>query len=133
MRPSVCAFCRSTARAQGDARVRKAVPGYYLITLKAGSSTGIVGDTCVLAYDIYMVGHKGLSNEVVAHSLKAIWDNIDKLPPLNPQFNEWTRERAASADVTIPYHPAAVQFYKEKNLWNAKMDEAQKRLLAINP
>ena len=71
---------------QGDARVRKAVPGYYLITLKSGSSTGIVGDTCVLAYDIYMVGHKGLANEVVAHSLKAIWDNIDKLPPLNPQF-----------------------------------------------
>ncbi len=118
---------------QGDARVRKAVPGYYLITLKSGSSTGIVGDTCVLAYDIYMVGHKGLANEVVAHSLKAIWDNIDKLPPLNPQFNEWTRERAASAEVTIPYHPAAVQFYKEKNLWNTKMDEAQKRLLAINP
>ena len=64
--------------------MRKAVPGYYLITLKSGSSTGIVGDTCVLAYDIYMVGHKGLANEVVAHSLKAIWDNIDKLPPLNP-------------------------------------------------
>jgi uncharacterized protein len=118
---------------QGEARVRQAVPGYYLITLKAGSSTGIVGDTCVLAYDIYMLGHKGLSNEVVTHALKAIWDNIDKLPPLNPQFQEWTRERAASADVTVPYHPAAVQFYKEKNLWNAKMDEAQKRLLAVNP
>ena len=126
-------FLSLDCSAQGDARVRNAVPGYYLITLKAGSSTGIVGDTCVLAYDIYVVGHKGLSNEVVAHSLKAIWDNIDKLPPLNPQFNEWTRERAASADVTIPYHPAAVQFYKEKNLWNAKMDEARKRLLAIHP
>ena len=118
---------------QGEARVRKAVPGYYLTTVKAGSSTGIVGDTCVLAYDIYMLGHKGLSNEVVTHSLKAIWDNTDKLPPLNPQFQEWTRERAVSADVTVPYHPAAVQFYKEKNLWNAKMDETQKRLLAVNP
>jgi TRAP transporter TAXI family solute receptor len=126
-------FLSLDCSAQGDTRVRKAVPGYYLITLKAGSSTGIVGDTCVLAYDIYMVGHKGLSDEVVMHSLKAIWDNIDKLPPLTPQFNDWTGERAASADVTIPYHPAAVQFYKEKNLWNAKMDEAQKRLLAVNP
>lgn len=118
---------------QGEARVRKAVPGYYLTTLKSGSATGIVGDTCVLAYDIYWLGHKGLSNEVVTHSLKAVWDNIDKLPPLSPQFQEWTRERAASADVTIPYHPAAVQFYKEKNVWNAKMDEVQKRLLAVNP
>jgi len=119
--------------AGGDARVRKAVPGYYLITLKSGASTGIVGDTCVLAYDIYMVGHKGLFNELVTYSLKAIWDNIDKLPPLNPQFQEWTRERAVSADVTIPYHPAAVQFYKEKSLWSAKLDETQKRLLAMNP
>ena len=126
-------FLSLDCSAQGDARVRNAVPGYYLITLKAGSSTGIVGDTCVLAYDIYIVGHKGLSNEVVAHSLKAIWDNIDKLPPLNPQFQEWTRERAVSADITIPYHPAAVQFFKEKNLWNAKLDDTQKRLLAINP
>ena len=126
-------FLSLDCSAQGDARVRKAVPGYYLITLKSRASTGILGDTCVLAYDIYMVGHKGLGNEVVTHSLKAIWDNIDKLPPLNPQFNDWTRERAAAADVTIPYHPAAVQFYKEKNLWNAKMDEAQKKLLALNP
>ncbi|HEX9455965.1 MAG TPA: TAXI family TRAP transporter solute-binding subunit, partial [Candidatus Binatia bacterium] len=81
----------------------------------------------------YMVGHKALPNEVVQAALKAIWDNVDQLPPLNPQFKDWTRERAASADVTIPYHPAAMQFYKEKNLWNAKMDEAQKKLLALNP
>ena len=126
-------FLSLDCSAQGDARVRKAVPGYYLTTLKAGAGTGILGDTCVLAYDIYWLGHKGLSTEVVTHSLKAVWDNIDKLPPLNPQFQEWTRERAASADVTVPYHPAAIQFYKEKNLWNAKMDEAQKRLLAVNP
>jgi len=126
-------FLSLDCSAQGDARVRKAVPGYYLTTMKAGSGTGIIGDTCVLAYDIYWLGHKALSNEVVTHSLKAVWDNIDKLPPLNPQFQEWTRERAASADVTVPYHPAAVQFYREKNLWNAKMDETQKRLLAVNP
>ena len=125
-------FLSLDCSAQGEARVRKAVPGYYLTTLKSGSATGIVGETCVLAYDIYWVGHKGLSNEVVTHSLKAIWDNIDKLPPLNPQFQEWTRERAASPDVTLPYHPAAVQFYKDKGVWTAKMDDAQKKLLASN-
>lgn len=117
----------------GDGRVRKAVPGYSTTTLKAGFSTGIIGDTCVLTFDIYLVGHKALPNEVVQAALKGIWDNVDQLPPLNPQFKDWTRERAASVDVTIPYHPAAVQFYKEKNLWNAKLDEAQKRLLALNP
>jgi TRAP transporter TAXI family solute receptor len=118
---------------RGEERVKKAVPGYYLTTLKSGASPGVVGDTCVLTYDIYLVGHKALQGEVVQATLKAIWDNIEKLPPLNPQFKEWTRERAASAEVTMAYHPAAVQFYKEKGVWSAKMDEAQKKLLGLNP
>jgi hypothetical protein len=126
-------FLSLDCSAQGEARVRKAVPGYYVTTVKSGSSTGVVGDTCVLTYDIYLVGHKALPGEVVQATLKAVWDNIAKLPPLHAQFQDWTRERAASADVTIPYHPAAIQFYKEKNLWNTKMDETQKRLLALNP
>ena len=56
-----------------------------------------------------------------------------KLPLLYPQFKDWTRERAATAEVTIPYHPAAVQFYKEKGVWSARMDESQRKLLAVNP
>ena len=119
--------------AQGEERIKKAVPGYYLTTLKSGSSTAIIGDTCVQSYDIYFVGHKALPAQLVQAALKALWDNVEKLPPLHPQFKDWTRERAASADVTIPYHPAAVDFYKEKRAWSAKMDEAQKRLLASNP
>jgi hypothetical protein len=118
---------------QGEERVKKAVPGYYVTIIKSGSSTAVVGDTCVLTYDIYLVGHKALPAQVVQAVLKSIWDNIEKLPPLHPQFKDWTRERAASDDVTIPYHPAAVQFYKEKGTWSAKMDETQKRLLALNP
>jgi TRAP transporter TAXI family solute receptor len=118
---------------QGEERIKKAVPGYYLTTLKSGSSTGIVGDTCVQAYDIYFVGHKALPGQVVQAALKALWDNVEKLPPLHPQFKDWTRERAASADVTIPYHPGAVEFYKGKGAWSAKMDETQKKLLALNP
>jgi len=117
---------------QGEERVKKAVPGYYVTTIKSGSSTAVVGDTCVLTYDIYLVGHKALPGQVVQAALKAVWDNVDKLPPLHANFKDWTRERAASADVTIPYHPAAVQFYKEKGTWSAKMDETQKRLLALN-
>ena len=79
------------------------------------------------------MGHKALSGQAVQATLKALWDNVEKLPPLHPQFKDWTRERAASADITIPYHPAAVEFYKEKGAWSAKMDETQKKLLALNP
>jgi TRAP transporter TAXI family solute receptor len=117
---------------EGDRRVRQAVPGYYTRIVKAGGAAAIVEDTCTVAYDIYFATHKGASDQLINAILKATWDNVEKLPPMHPGFKEWTRDRVASTDVTMPYHPAAVQFYKEKNVWNAKMDEAQKRLLAIN-
>ncbi len=118
---------------QGEARIKKAVPGYYLSKVKAGSSAGILSDICAYTYDIYFVGHKGLPDAVVHATLKAIWDNIAKLPALHPGFVEWTKERAVDPEVTLPYHPAAVQFYKEQKVWSTKMDEAQKKLLALNP
>ena len=74
-------FLSLDCSAQGEARVRNAVRGYYLTTVKSGSSTGVVGDTCVLTYDIYLVGHKALPGQVVQATLKAVWDNIAKLPP----------------------------------------------------
>jgi uncharacterized protein len=118
---------------QGEARIKKAVPGYYLSVVKAGSSTGIVEDTCAYTYDIYLVGHKELPDGVVRNVLQALWVNVEKLPQFHPGFKEWTKERAVDAEVTLPYHPAAVRFYKEKNAWPAEMDKAQKRLLALNP
>jgi len=118
---------------QGVHRLRTAVPGYYPRLLKAGVSTGVVEDTCFIAYDIYFITHKAAPDHVVVAVLKAILDNAQKLPPLHPSFKEWTRDRMASADVTIPYHPGAIKFYKEQGLWKPEMDQAQQRLLALNP
>src|SRR3989338_5800354 len=118
---------------EGENRLRRAVPGYYPRILKAGTAAAIVEDTCVTAYDIYLSTHKAVQDQVIAAVLKGVWDNVEKLPPLHPTFKEWTRERAVEPDVTIPYHPAAIPFYKERGLWSAKMDEAQRNLLALSP
>jgi TRAP-type uncharacterized transport system substrate-binding protein len=118
---------------EGEKRLRNAVPGYYPRWLKAQEAAAVVEDTCVEAYDIYLTTHKASSDQVVATILKGIWDNIDKLSPLHPTFREWTRERALDPGVTLPYHPAAIQYYKERGLWSARMDETQRNLLAMNP
>ena len=118
---------------QGEARIKKAVPGYYLSIVKAGSSTGIVEDTCAYTYDIYLVAPKTLPDPVVRNVLQAIWVNVEKLPQFHPSFAEWTKARAVDAEVTLPYHPAAAGFFKENGVWPANMDEAQKRLLAMKP
>jgi uncharacterized protein len=118
---------------QGEQRLSRAVPGYYTRLMKAGSASAVTEDTCVIAYDIYLSTHKAAVDQVVASSLRAIWENLDKLSPVHPIFKEWTRDRAVAPDVTMPYHPAAVQFYKEQKVWSTKMDDAQQKLLALNP
>jgi TRAP-type uncharacterized transport system substrate-binding protein len=119
--------------AQGEKRLRAAVPGYYPVWLKRGQATAIVEDTCVNAYDIYLTSHKGAVDRVINTVLKNIWDNVDKLLPLHPNFKDWTRQRAVDTGATIPYHPAAIQFYKEHGVWLAPADELQRKLLSLNP
>ncbi len=115
---------------EGEARLRKAVPGYYPRLVKAGTATGVVEDTCVVAYDLYLATGKAVADTVVEAALRGIWGNIEKLPPIHPLFREWTRERAVDPDATIPYHPGAIRFYKERGVWTAAMDQAQQRLLS---
>jgi hypothetical protein len=117
---------------EGEKRLRRAVPGYYPHWLKRGQATAVVEDTCVNAYDIYLTSHKGAADRVISTVLKGVWDNIDKLPSLHPSFKDWTRQRAVDPDVTLPYHPAAVQYFKERAVWPAALDDAQRKLLSLN-
>jgi TRAP transporter TAXI family solute receptor len=117
---------------EGDRRVRQAVPGYYTTIVKAKGAAAVVEDTCTVAYDIYFASHKAMRDETVTGILGAIWNNEQKLAPIHPVFRSWTQARAASAEVTIPYHPAAIRFYKEKGVWTPAMDAAQAKLIAQN-
>ncbi|HET7341609.1 MAG TPA: TAXI family TRAP transporter solute-binding subunit [Methylomirabilota bacterium] len=114
----------------GRQRLKQAVPGYYGRVVKAGEATAVVEDTCFIAYDTYLAAGKTVPDAVVEAALKTLWDNTDKLAPIHPLFKEWTRERAVDVDATIPYHPGAVRFYKERKAWTAEMEAAQQKLLA---
>lgn len=118
---------------EGEKRLRAAVPGYYPRWVKGGTATGVVEDTCFIAYDSYLAASKSSPDSVVDATLKSLWDHESELAPVHPMLKEWTRDRGAGADVTIPYHPAAVRFFKEHGAWKAEMDQAQKKLLSLNP
>jgi hypothetical protein len=118
---------------EGERRLREAVPGYYPRWVKKGEAVAVVEDTCVIAYDVYVITGRSVPDPLVEALLRAVWDNVERLKPLHPFFREWTRERMASAEVTLPYHPAAVRFYRERGAWTAEMDRAQQHLLSLNP
>ena len=117
----------------GEARMKKAVPGYYPRVVKPGAITGIVEDTCVVAYDTYYFAGKAVPDQVVELALKAVWEGGEQLVPIHPMFKEWTQDRAVDPEASIPYHPGAIRFYKERGAWKPGMDQVQQKLLAVNP
>jgi len=114
---------------EGEARLRKAVPGYYSRIVKAGSAVAVVEDTCFIAYDVYLSTGTKTPDHVVEAMLKAVWENTDKLLPVHPLFRQWTQQRAVDPEVTIPYHTGAIRFYKERGVWTPAMEQAQQKLL----
>jgi len=88
-------------------------------------------DANFLEYDFYLVGHDKLPDAMIAQVLDVLWNNNKELVEYHKQFLDWTQPRMASADMTIPYHPASVAFFKAKGVWTAAMEARQQELLAL--
>jgi hypothetical protein len=93
----------------------------------------VVEDTCFIAYDTYLAVGKAAADPMVEAALRALWEHEAELGPIHPMLREWTRNRATGPDATIPYHPAAIRFYRERGVWTPEMDQVQQRLLSANP
>ena len=71
-----------------------------------------------------------MADDAIYAVTKTIWDSLPELEQVHTIFKVWLRERMAEADVTVPYHPGAVKFYKEVGVWSDEKDAATKRLLS---
>ena len=114
----------------GERRLRAAVPGYYPRRVKKGEATGVLEDICVIGYDVYLVAGKSVADKTVELLLAAVADNADKLALYHPVLRDFNRNQMVTADITIPYHPAAVRFFRERGAWTPETEQAQQRVMA---
>jgi TRAP transporter TAXI family solute receptor len=110
-------------------RARQHFVGLRVMNLKAGSADGVPVDMPVFVYDFYLLTHAGLSDDTVYTLVKSIWDNLPEIQKTHSALQTWERERMAGADVTAPYHPGAVKFFKEVGVWTPEMEAAREKLL----
>lgn len=92
--------------------------------------TGVLEDIYLMEYDFYLVGRQKLSDDVVYNVVKALWDKNKDLGAINKNLEDWTPENFVVELFTLPYHPGAIKFYKEKGVWTPDMDKRQQELLA---
>ncbi len=123
-------FVSVIATPEAEKKMADVYPGSYASTIKAGSRTGILKDTIVLTNDIYLVAAKALSDESAYAIVKALWEHNAELGQAYPALKAWRRERMVAKNAFIPYHPGAVKFFKEKQIWSKEMEALQATLLS---
>ena len=116
---------------EANEKVGKIIPGGYISPVKGGSAPGVVEDTQLLTLDIYIIAPKDLPEDVVTRFVKTLWDyNAELTSSPAPLIQEWSRERMVTPYAAIPYHTAAIKFFREKGMWTREMEAVQQKLLA---
>lgn len=109
-------------------------PGKIVQASPSERNVGVLEpNTNFLAYNMYFVGRNDLPESVVYNIVKSLWDNNQELTAMNANMAGWTTDQFAADDSTIPYHPGAIKFYKEKGVWTDAMEKHQQELLASKP
>lgn len=109
---------------------KEAFPGARIAVAKTGIVPGILAPTRLLAYDSYIVANKDVPDATVTKLLEGLWQGTPELLPVHPSMRGYTHDAAVTDAAVIPYHPAAVAFYKKLNLWDAGAEKHQAELLA---
>jgi len=114
---------------QAVKRMQEIWPG-RLVKVEPGS-IGVAEPTYFMATDKYLAAYKTLSDKVAYQIVKTLWDYNSELGPIHVSLKTWTTDRFVTSAPTIPYHPGAIKFYKEKEVWNSGQDKIQEELLGL--
>jgi TRAP transporter TAXI family solute receptor len=78
---------------------------------------GISEPTPLLAYNIVLVVHKDVSDDVVYRTVKALHAHKDALAAGHPSFGGMNPADMGKPQPGLTYHPGAVRFYREAGIW----------------
>jgi TRAP transporter TAXI family solute receptor len=84
---------------------------------------GIMGPTNLITYDTYLQASKDMDNATAKKITEAMWKGTDAFTKSSPVFRGFQKKAAVTLFPMVPYHPAAVEFYKAQGLWT---DDAMK-------
>lgn len=85
--------------------------------------------TQLLTQEMYVATSSKVSDKVVREAAEAMWNNEAELRKGHRALAGFFNKAAVSLRAIIPYHPAAIAFYKEKGVWPKEADAMQARLL----
>ena len=115
----------------GHQAMQKYLPGSGVEQVRAGFFRGIIKvPTDLATNDVYLVSGQKVSDELVYATTKAVWGKIKDLKAAHRALRAKLSHAWMVQDgVTIPYHRAAIRFYKEQGAWTNAADKNYQALL----
>ncbi|MBI2371879.1 MAG: TAXI family TRAP transporter solute-binding subunit, partial [Deltaproteobacteria bacterium] len=114
---------------EGARRMAQVFPGSFPYRLKAGHSPGIRADIPVMAHDVYITTGASQSEDTVYAITRLLWEKEAEIQKGGSRLVDFARKHMVKRETTIPYHPGAIRFYKEKGVWSAEMEARQAQLV----
>jgi len=111
-------------------KVYEADPVWGRTVVKAGRGpTAPDVDTPTLEVQCGLEAGAQTSADTVYAVTKAIYEHLDEWKGVHRNAAQWTLKNATMISI-VPYHDGAIRYFKEKGVWNAKLEAKQQELLA---
>lgn len=105
------------------------VPGLFPFTVNPAKNLPEVTEPIqVVGYDIFMMVSADMPAERARSILGALHEGFPGLQKDYPALRSGDVKRIASPTNTVPFHPAAAEYYREKGLWTAQNEAQEKRI-----
>ncbi|MCC2098521.1 MAG: TAXI family TRAP transporter solute-binding subunit [Hyphomicrobiales bacterium] len=108
----------------------KMFPGVQLVLTKANPKIGLPKDAYLISYESYIIASPKMSADDVKRVMATLWEKTPELQKAHRGLKGFTHDVAASKIPMVPFHPAAIEFYKGKKLWGEAQEKANAEVLA---
>jgi uncharacterized protein len=110
--------------AQEDIIRKESFPSVYIDKFGGPRTPWLPAGTPMLTQEMYLGASTKTSDAIVKQVLEALWSAEADLVKAHPVMRGFTNKAAVTMRPGIPYHPAAIAFYKEKGVWTPEAEAA---------
>ena len=117
--PGGIRYISITGDGANDENMNNIFAGTYLLPVEPSPRLPEVTEpVTVLGYDVFITTSADLPDDQAKAILEALYEGLPQLKKDYPPLGGASQEKLAAASNTVPYHKAAIEFFKAKNLWS---------------
>jgi TRAP transporter TAXI family solute receptor len=117
-----------TSDAKRTEMLKHLPPMIWANTMKKGIFSNMKKDAPVVSLNTYFITRPGVSNDTVYKVTKAILDHNKEFMTYHKAARQYSLKRAL-VSVSLPFHPGAIRYFKEKGVWTPALEANQKKLI----